>query len=105
MEVVFIVTRELHSNFAVLLVTSNLATANAMVERHYLARVAEDHCTLQVNQSFEPSMVAEGTMVRTGGSENHPVLQEAPPVVECFRRLVELLESNETRSRYMVVQH
>ena len=103
--VVFIVTRATSERTAVLLVTDSLEKADAFVDAHVRFRVEREGATAHLEQRYEPAPVPAGAMNRVGGSEGHPVLVEADPVVACFRRDVTLIERGGERTLYRVAQY
>lgn len=102
--IVYVLTR-VTDRFAVLLVSFATDKPNAMLDSHVKFRVEKEGTIVQRDLSYEPAPVPEGTKVRVGGSEGHPILRDADPVINCVIRDVELLEKDGSRTNYRITQH
>lgn len=103
-QIVYLTTRE-DTRTAILLVAETREKASAIIDAHVKFKLANEGATLHRDIPYEPAPVKDGTMVRVGGSEGHPVLQSADPVVCCCLREVELIENDGIRVIYRVTQH
>ncbi len=99
--IVYLLTR----SGAVLLVASEVQKAHDMLDAHVKFRTTRESCILQRDLHYEPAPVPAGRQVRIGGSEGHPVLQDADPVICCALRETELIDQYGYRTIYRIVQH
>lgn len=75
-----------------------------MIESHLKFRM-NGGAILQRQVDYEPAPIQPGTKVRVGGSDGHPILQDAPECINCVVHESELIvgDSNE-RCLYRVIQ-
>lgn len=106
-QMVLVVTRTDAERTAVLAVMMmrQRARAEAMIAGHVDFRIAHEGAVLHIRHDFNHAPVTPGAMVRTGGSENHPVVAEADPELSSVVHHTEIVERDGNVTSYRITQH